>query len=158
MLNRTPKLNKCRSGFPLALSWFSSFLWLSKFMGTININQCLRSILLPFPKHHHFFHHSCIQFHEFLDNCVCGILHYHHFGDELVNFNCLNGNFDFNFHFFDFVYYIFPQICRLFFLLFSKGTFSLVCFVSLKESTWEARRNVFYFTSKALFILEIIRF
>ena len=36
--------------------------------------------------------------------------------------------------------------------------FLLVCFVCPKESTWESRKNVFYFTSKALFVLEIIRF
>ena len=30
-------------------------------------------------------------------------------------------------------------------------TFLLVCFVCLKESTFETRKNVFYFTSKALF-------
>ena len=37
-------------------------------------------------------------------------------------------------------------------------TFVLVCFVCLKERTCETRRNVFYFTSKALFVLEIIKF
>ena len=37
-------------------------------------------------------------------------------------------------------------------------TFLLVCFVSLKESTCETRKNVFYFTSKALLTLEIIKF
>ena len=37
-------------------------------------------------------------------------------------------------------------------------TFLLVCFVSLKESTCETRKNVFYFTSKALFVLAIIKF
>ena len=37
-------------------------------------------------------------------------------------------------------------------------TFLLVCFVCLKESTCETRKNVFYFTLKALFILEIIKF
>ena len=31
--------------------------------------------------------------------------------------------------------------------------FLLVCFVCLKESTGETRKNVFYFTSKALYIL-----
>ena len=31
-------------------------------------------------------------------------------------------------------------------------------FVCVKESTCETRKNVFYFTSKALFILEIIKF
>ena len=36
--------------------------------------------------------------------------------------------------------------------------FLLVSFVSLKESTCEKRKNVFYFTSKALFVLEIIKF
>ena len=34
----------------------------------------------------------------------------------------------------------------------------LVCFVCLKESTCETKKNVFYFTSKALFVLEIIKF
>ena len=38
------------------------------------------------------------------------------------------------------------------------ATFLLVCFVCLKESTCEARKNVFYFTLKALFVLEIIKF
>ena len=37
-------------------------------------------------------------------------------------------------------------------------TFLLLCFLPLKESTCEARENVFYFTSKAPFILEIIKF
>ena len=38
------------------------------------------------------------------------------------------------------------------------ATFLLVCFLHLKESTCETRTNVFYFTSKALFVLEIIKF
>ena len=38
------------------------------------------------------------------------------------------------------------------------ATFLLVCFVCLKEGTRETRKNVFYFTSKALFVLEIIKF
>ena len=38
------------------------------------------------------------------------------------------------------------------------ATFLLVCFVCLKERTSETRKNVFYFTSKALFVLEIIKF
>ena len=37
-------------------------------------------------------------------------------------------------------------------------TFLLVCFLCLKESTHETRKNIFYFTSKALFVLEIITF
>ena len=41
---------------------------------------------------------------------------------------------------------------------FFKGTFLLVCFVCLKESICDTRKNVSYFTSKALFILEIIKF
>ena len=36
--------------------------------------------------------------------------------------------------------------------------FLLVCFTCLKESTCETRKNIFYFTSKALFVLEIIKF
>ena len=38
------------------------------------------------------------------------------------------------------------------------ATFMLVCFVCLKESTNETRKNVFYFSSKALLVLEIIKF
>ena len=34
-------------------------------------------------------------------------------------------------------------------------TFLQVCFVSLRESTCETRKNVFYFTSKALLVLKI---
>ena len=37
-------------------------------------------------------------------------------------------------------------------------TFLLVYFVCLKKGTCETRKNVFYFTSKALFVLEIIKF
>ena len=37
-------------------------------------------------------------------------------------------------------------------------TFLLACFVSLNESTCKTRKNVFYFTSKALFVLHIIKF
>ena len=32
------------------------------------------------------------------------------------------------------------------------ATFLLVCFLSLKDSTCETRKNVFYFTPKALFV------
>ena len=35
-------------------------------------------------------------------------------------------------------------------------TFLLLCFLSLKESTCETRKNVFYFTSKAPSVLEKI--
>ena len=38
------------------------------------------------------------------------------------------------------------------------ATFLLVSFVCLKESTCETRKNVFYLTSKALLVLEIIKF
>ena len=38
------------------------------------------------------------------------------------------------------------------------ATFLIVCFVCLKERTSETRKNIFYFTSKALFVLEIIKF
>ena len=38
------------------------------------------------------------------------------------------------------------------------ATFLLVCFVCLKEGTFQARKNIFYLTSKALFVLKIIRF
>ena len=38
------------------------------------------------------------------------------------------------------------------------ATLLLVCFLCLKESTCEAKKNVFYFTSKDLFVLGIIKF
>ena len=38
------------------------------------------------------------------------------------------------------------------------ATFLLVCFISLNESTCQTRKNIFYFTSKALFVLEKIKF
>ena len=38
------------------------------------------------------------------------------------------------------------------------ATFWLVCFLSLKESTFETRKKVVYFTSKAVFVLEMIKF
>ena len=38
------------------------------------------------------------------------------------------------------------------------ATFLLDCFLSLKESTCETRKKIFYFSSKALFVLEIIKF
>ena len=37
------------------------------------------------------------------------------------------------------------------------ATFLLVSFLGLKESTYQTRENVFYFTSKALFVLEKIK-
>ena len=37
------------------------------------------------------------------------------------------------------------------------ATILLVCFVCLNESTCETKKNVFYFTSKALFVLEITK-
>ena len=37
------------------------------------------------------------------------------------------------------------------------ATFLEVCFVFLKESTFETRKNAFYFTGRALFILKIIK-
>ena len=38
------------------------------------------------------------------------------------------------------------------------ATFLLVFFLCLEESTFETRKDVFYFASEALFILEIIKF
>ena len=38
------------------------------------------------------------------------------------------------------------------------ATFLLVCFLSLNKSTCKTRKNVFYFTSKALFVLKKIKF
>ena len=47
---------------------------------------------------------------------------------------------------------------RLSILKLVSATFLLVCFLCLKDSTFEKRKNVSYFNSKALFVLEIIRF
>ena len=53
----------------------------------------------------------------------------------------------------------FPKGIRLYkYLKVVSATFLLVCFLRLKESTCETRKNVFYFTSKAVFILEIMKF
>ena len=38
------------------------------------------------------------------------------------------------------------------------ATFLLVCFIFQKERTCKTRKNTFYFTSKALLVLEIINF
>ena len=43
-------------------------------------------------------------------------------------------------------------------LKFVSATFLLVCYLCLRVNTCETRKNVFYFTLKALFVLEIIRF
>ena len=40
----------------------------------------------------------------------------------------------------------------------ASATFLLVCFVCLEKSTCETRKNVFYFTSKILFVLDIIKY
>ena len=53
---------------------------------------------------------------------------------------------------------IFPKYCNNNGLKVVPTTFLLVCFVCLKERTCEKRKNVFYFTWKALFVLEIIKF
>ena len=49
-------------------------------------------------------------------------------------------------------------IKQLVFLKVVSATFLLVFFLCLKESTNETRKNVFYFTAKALFVLEIMKF
>ena len=38
------------------------------------------------------------------------------------------------------------------------ATLLLVCFLSLKDTTCETKKNVFYFTLKDVFVLEIIKF
>ena len=38
------------------------------------------------------------------------------------------------------------------------AAFLIVCFLCLKENTCETRKNVSYFTSKALFVHEIMEF
>ena len=52
----------------------------------------------------------------------------------------------------------FVKLCNTSTLKVVSATFLLVCFVSLKGTICETRKNVFYFTSKALFVLEIINF
>ena len=52
----------------------------------------------------------------------------------------------------------FGMVFKSLYLKVVSTTFLLVCFVCLKESTCETRKNVFYFTSKALLVLEIIKF
>ena len=49
------------------------------------------------------------------------------------------------------------QFCMMHGLKIVSTTFLLVCFVCLKQSTCETRENVFYFTLKGLFVLEIIK-
>ena len=44
------------------------------------------------------------------------------------------------------------------FLKVVSATFLPVCFLSLNESSCQTRKNVFYFTSKAFFVLEKIKF
>ena len=44
-----------------------------------------------------------------------------------------------------------------FFLKIASAAFLLACFLILKESTGETRKNVFYLTSKALFVLKKIK-
>ena len=73
------------------------------------------------------------------------------------------------------IYFFFEKFTKLWFKnknecmknlkLFSEGslkavsaTFLVVCFVCLTDSTCETRKNVFYFTTKALFVLEVIKF
>ena len=50
------------------------------------------------------------------------------------------------------------EIKNMLYLKVVSATCLLVCFSSLKDSTWETRKNVFHFTSKALFVLKKIKF
>ena len=52
----------------------------------------------------------------------------------------------------------FLQMISLSWLKVESTTFSLVWFLSLTESTCETRKNIFYCTSKALFVFEKIKF
>ena len=51
-----------------------------------------------------------------------------------------------------------PNLCLFKRIKVVSATLSPACFISLNECTFETRKNVFYFSSKALFILEIIKF
>ena len=53
--------------------------------------------------------------------------------------------------------YSFDQLSQNYLKVVS-ATFVLVYILSLNESTCQTRKNVFYFTSKALFISEKIKF
>ena len=50
------------------------------------------------------------------------------------------------------------QNCSEKYLKVVSATFALVYFFNLNESTCQTRKNVFYVTSKALFLLEKIKF
>ena len=50
------------------------------------------------------------------------------------------------------------SLCFILPLKVVSATFLQVWFLRLKESTIETRKNVVYFTSKALFVLDIIKF
>ena len=45
-------------------------------------------------------------------------------------------------------------VLKIYSLKVASATFLLICFSSLKESNYETWKNVFYFTSKALFFLK----
>ena len=55
--------------------------------------------------------------------------------------------------------HLYALICEVFKgLKVVSATFLLRCFLSLNESTCQTRKKFFYFTSKALFVLEKIKF
>ena len=64
----------------------------------------------------------------------------------------------FRLKFFSICVIIYVIFTNMLFLKVLSATFLLVCFSSLKESNCETWKNIFYFTSKALFILEKIKF
>ena len=57
-----------------------------------------------------------------------------------------------------FVYILFYFALQTRVLKAAAATFLLVCFSSFNKSTCETGKNIFHFTSKALFLLEKIKF
>ena len=106
----------------------------------------------------------CINFHTKVFNTLYNMgysLLPHNFVFKLPsNFFCLTRFKDCHFSFFTLneILFAFNQLTRCF-----KGYVpyifaSLFCIVSLKHTTCETRKDVFYFTWKALFVLKIIKF
>ena len=86
-------------------------------------------------------------------------------GNYLMQYKQYNGKG----HFLRFLYWVSPMPMETACIQFSckvhkssgsvslkvvSATFLLVCFLNLKNSTYETRKNIFYFTSKALFVLK----
>ena len=71
---------------------------------------------------------------------------------------CCKNEFNYSHVFNDFSRVSFKTIVIVVYLKVVSTTLLLVCFLHLTESTCETKKNVFYFTLKTLFVLEIIKF